>query len=325
MIDQRRLFEELVSFVAGRPDRRGEVHVDCPACGHPARRGKTHFSFSEQGGHCFSCGHSCSLLRLADDLGYRRLATGSLPRRAVLAAHAPKPAQTATDTPRAWQGHPERILRVFEAALDRYRAWWGYKGLDAQSVRRWRLGTGVLPASHCPHRRLIYPVIVAGEIVALRGRQMGCDCAGKWLSAGGSKTVLFGAERLQSGGVVIVCESPVDVMLAAQVAPEYAAVAGTAGAGTWREEWTAAIRRSDPALVYVVYDHDIAGCPTAEQQHAWQAAHPGKPLPRAGGPFVANELLQAGVRNVHLHRWPPGTPEKADLGELLLQGVKGVA
>ena len=85
------LFDLLIDHFGVEPDSDGEVRVDCPNCGKEAKRGQTHFSFSERGGHCFVCGTSWSLRRLAEEMGIvevgiiaKRFAVrdGSPPRRA---------------------------------------------------------------------------------------------------------------------------------------------------------------------------------------------------------------------------------------------------
>lgn len=311
------LFAGLCQAVGGHPDRRGHVHITCPECGKEVKRGQTHCSFSARGVHCFVCGYSASLQKLAEALGARPLQPARI--------HQPR---QEPPKPRQWQQAPERYLQAFLEALDRVEAWQRYKPLTLESISRWQLGVGVLPSSQCSHRRLIYPLLEAGRIVGFRGRAIRCDCP-KWLTAGGSLTMLWGLELVTSGCDILVVENPVDAMLAMQVEPTAVAVGSTAGAATWRDEWTAGLVERRPRRVLVWLDHDLAGNGSryhhAELVAAWRVRNPtAKRLPCANGPKICNRLLAAGLR-ASLYQWPAGTPPKADLGSLLTQSMGGAA
>jgi hypothetical protein len=307
------LFAGLAATVHAEPDRRGHIHVACPECGKEARRGTTHFSFSERGGHCFVCGYSASLWKLAEALQ----ATPMQPARIHQIRQEPP-------RPRHWQSNPQAYLDVFLGHPERLQLWQAYKPLTIDTIARWQLGVGILPSSQCQHRRLIYPVKVAGQIVGFRGRALTCGCP-KWLTAGGSQTVLFGLELVTPQSTVIVVENPVDAILASQVEPSIVAVASTAGATTWRQEWTAELAARRPELVLVWLDHDLAGNGSrwhhAEMVAAWQARNPkAKHPPVANGPRIANVLREVGIRAV-VYEWPKGTPAKYDIGSALAAQV----
>lgn len=330
-------FDALVSATSAHIDRRGEAHIDCPYCGKEAKRGQTHASFSPKGFKCFVCGQSAGLERLAAQL-------------AIPVEHAPRHDRTAPEPPkpRIWQSDPERYLDGFCAAWGRLEAWQSYKPLTIETIARWRLGVGVLPSSPCQHRRLIYPVIEGGQIVGFRGRrEKPCRCADecicpcqcdKWISAGGTTARLWGVDLLRPGASVIIAENPVDAMLAMQQDSSIVAVAGTAGASTWRDEWSQAIASSRPAVVLVWYDNDLAGSPNQETYRAelgvWlrtmqQRMEAGKireipPAPRPSGPKVVQSLISAGVR-ASAYEWPAGTAAKADLGGLLADEIRRAA
>lgn len=301
-----RYFTGLCDQLHAQPDRKGEVWIDCPWCG----RGDQHFSFSVRGYRCFKCGQKGkSLAAIATQLH-----TGPVVERQ--AERRQRPVE-----PRQWQTDA-RVLARYTGALDTLTAWSGYKPLTIESIARARLGVGVLPSSRSRHRRLILPVFAGGQLVALHGRAFlpGDDDA-KWLTAGGSrKDVLYGADALRPGTVVIVCENFVDTLLAQQARLDVVAVAG--GGVSWREEWTAQIAASRPRHVLVWLDNDLVGCPCpstyAQLRAAWLREHPGTTPPEPKGPQIANELLAAGVR-ASVYRWPAGTPAKADLGWALMQ------
>lgn len=309
-IETASIFSALCAQLHVEPDARGECWIDCPSCG----KGAKHFSFSERGGHCFACDYSGSLAAIAEQLNIRSEAHARIPLRRAVRAQEP---------PKQWQRASERWLDRFCGAFDRLSAWQSYKPLSLESIARFRLGVGVLPASRCIYRRLILPVYQAGRVVAFHGRAyLPGDNDAKWLSAGGSsKQVLFGADLLRVGAMVIIVENFVDAILAMQAAPGVVAVAG--GGASWQSEWTVQIAASKPARVLVWLDHDLAGNGSryhhGELLAAWKAAHPAarhEPQPR--GPQIANDLLAAGVR-ASLYEWPRGTPPKADVGWALMQ------
>lgn len=319
------LFEELVSSTDAYIDRRGQAHIDCPACGKEVKRGQHHFSFSDKGGHCFVCGYSAGLRQIAEQLGTPTYEP---------AAEMPRSYTRTAQKPRNWQSRPDMYLDQFCASWDRLERWQAYKPLALETIARWRLGVGVLPSSPCQHRRLIYPIFEAGKIAGFRGRAIDCACD-KWISAGGSTARLWGIDLLRPGALLIVCENPVDSMLAMQEEPRAIVVAGTAGAATWRSEWTQAIAQSRPRQVIVWMDNDLAGQPNAatyrsdlarwraEMQHRMEVGKI-KRLPQApepNGPKIANEMASAGVP-VSLYAWPASTPAKADLGWALSQKQK---
>lgn len=292
-----------------RYDRR--YHAECPFCHKEAKRGQKHFSFCEQGYSCWVCGAKGGLTSLASHIDTN---TFQQPSRLYQKPQEPQ-------KPRHWQQNPQAIVDASCASLDRVRAWQAYKPLTIETIARWRLGVGMLPSSKCKHRRLIVPIFVSGQIVALRGRAIDCDCP-KWLSAAGSQVALYNQDLLQPGADVIVCENHVDALLAMQDSGVIA-VAGTGGAATWKQEWTEAIVASSPRRVIVWYDNDLAGQPNAEtlraELFAWRQAHPdGWRAPQPNGPKVANALRDAGI-NATLYHWPAGTPAKADVGWALMQ------
>lgn len=270
------------------PDRRGEYWGICP---FHADTKPGAFSFSERGFTCFACGEAGGLVKLGQRLGVGDTVP-LMPRRAL----APKPAATWqpdwTRDPNYWQ----RYLPLPDIALEYYHR----RGFTADSAERWRLGWGVLPASRCKHPRAILPVFDGGRLVALRGRAvLAEDTDEKWLQSAGSAVTLFGAETLALGRRLIVTEAPYSVILAMQKlpAPTIAAVAGTAGAGCWRDEWTERIAHSKPYQVRIWFDNDEAG---------WESAKK-----------VAVKLVDAGIRQTYIHRWQTNAPKSADLADFL--------
>lgn len=323
------LFDALCAQLHVEPDGRGEVWVDCPWCG----KGRKHFSFSEKHGYnCFSCGEKGkSLSAIAEQLNIRL----NDDRRPTTNTRRP----TKPQAPREWQQRPEFYLDRFCGALDRVTRWQGYKPLSLDSISRFRLGVGVLPASRCEHRRLIVPVFDArGRCVALHGRAyLREDTEAKWLSAGGSdKRVLFLVGTLEPGCTVVVCENYADAIFAYQVEPSCCYI--PLGGLGWQDAWTVELAASRPAQVLIWLDHDLAGNGSRyhhrellalwrqgiEARRAADPALAARPFPRPPeprGPKIANLLLAAGLK-ARCHEWRRSDPLKADLGWALMQELQ---
>jgi hypothetical protein len=125
--------------------------------------------------------------------------------------------------------------------------------------------------------------------------------------------------------VVFVLEAPPDAMLMMQQAPNVIAVANTAGAHTWRDEWTQLLVDAKPELVIVGYDNDLAGMASGEVREAllaeWRENHPkaARP-PQAGGWMLLNRLRNAGIP---AEPWDwSGRPPGADMGDILMEEMK---
>lgn len=297
---------EMIASKLGADYRRNEYHCDCPFCGKAHKRGHTHFSFCEKGYKCWVCGASGLIEKLAQHVSIDFV--------------TPVVKTTKQEQkPRQWQKNAQLYLNSFLEVPNRISAWQRYKALTLDSIVQFKLGVGVLPSSRCQHRRLIVPLFENDTIVGFRGRSIDCECS-RWLTCGGSKTILYNRDLIETGCSLIICENQIDCILAMQ---EYdsIAVCSTAGAGTWREEWTQHIIDAKPSEVYICFDNDIAGTPNEEAYIQAVKQLNGK-LPHPNGPRLANTLKKAGL-TVKLHRWQKGTPLKADLGWLIENNKKG--
>lgn len=302
----------------GRPSGRGWVALDeCPGCGTRTRKETDRkVGFSPSGWNCFSCSESGNLRSLAALL--------DIP--VTDREYTPRPVEKPP--PKHWQTDPGAYLKRYLAHPFRTEVWEKYRKLNIDTVKRWQLGVGTLPNSACRHERLIYPTYDGGRIVAFRGRHNGCKCSvktGKWLTCGGGTAALVGRELLRPGATVFVCEAPPDGWLLQQQMPDLVGVAGTAGAGVWRPEWTQAIAESKPDHVVVAYDNDIAGMAKGKVREAllaeWWAAHPkAKRAPRAGGWWVLDLLRKAGL-SAAPWEWA-GYPARHDLSDVLMEEMK---
>lgn len=278
------------------------------------------------------------------------LGVGSGPRRAVATKTRPVEERPRRVEQFRWEHSPEYYLEHYVTSPMTVGQWRKYRpGLTGDLIEKHRLGWGALPywwseehqryvpSGGCIHGRIIYPVWLNGKLVGFRGRAgENCERHGcpKWLSAKGIPAVLYGIQQAPPGAGLIVCESPVDAMLANAKMDGAYAVAPTAGAGTWRDEWTEQIVMANPASVVVWFDNDLAGTPNArtyqDEIAAWrqridaknaerQAAgqrpiNPSEPQPN--GPKLVERLAKAGLK-VSAYAWPNDAPVHADLGWVL--------
>jgi hypothetical protein len=231
--------------------------------------------------------------------------------------------------PPAWQVNADAYLARYTSHPKRYALWQAYRPFWPSTIDKWRLGVGVLPmgSGECRHERLILPVMLGGVLKGFRGRVIDCSCT-KWLGTKGSEAVLFGSDQLRLGLEVIVTEAPISVILAAQEQPGVNVVAGTAGAGTWLDAWTAFLVSSRVPQVVVWFDNDLAGGPNPDTyemeskawREKWTAKHPGRPVPdvpKPAGPRVMQKLAKAGLDAI-TYTWPPLTPLHADFDQLVM-------
>lgn len=321
------LYTALVRYYAVEPTSKGVVHVPCPRCRKAPKPKQTHFSFCEDGGYCFVCGFGANLYNLSQlVLGDTVDTSGYVP--------TPK----APPEPMQWQSCADVVLASLHHEPGALRAWQSYRPFTQATFDRWQLGLGRLwfrndkgKEFQSSHSRLVYPIIVNEQIIGFRGRAIHPDDHGaKWINATNSQMALIGLDLVTTGSTVVLCESPVDAMLAMQVNPRIVAIAGTAGAGTWRHEWTAELTRRKPKRIILWYDHDFAGncpiggkhyqrCDVCQAEYAkWQQEHPdAKAAPKSNAPKLYQELKRIGC-NVDVYQWPLNTPPKADLGWALM-------
>lgn len=303
------LFNSLIYHLGLQPDRRGECHVTCPACGKEPKRGQVHFSFNHKGGKCFCCGAGLSLRALAAHYGLQ----GDEHR--IARVERPEPVERTGYN--ILEHEPERLATTYASHPETVARWRAYKPLPEDVIRRHRLGYGRLPrySSRCPHERLIVPLFDEERVVGFRARSLECDC-GRWLSPAGSQMVLYNRETLRraAGKLLWIVENPIDALLLELRYP-VGAVA-TLGVTMWHDEWTEWIARCGAKKVVVAYDHDVPGNGgTAEMRQRWAESHNGR-VPEPGGVRLVNRLLKAGV-SAMLFPWPADTPEKCDVGDII--------
>jgi hypothetical protein len=152
---------------------------------------------------------------------------------------------------------PRSLAEQFNQAMPpERRQYYHDRGLSDETIDHFLLGWD--------GTRYTIPIINGGELVNVRRRRddvSTTDKSSKMLPyASGLGSHLFNADTLKSTDTVIVTEGEFDAMLLEQHG--WRAVSGTAGAGTWKADWTAQLK--DCQTVYVVYDNDVAGRAGAE-------------------------------------------------------------
>lgn len=271
------------------PDYRGQYHATCPYCGKSPQAGQTHFSIfpnRRDGGYsfkCFVCGTGGHIDKLLRHIGVNAQFVSGMP-------------EAKEWEPPYWTKQQDRLLTAYSARSDRFDLWQSHKPLKRASIQSWNLGVGYLPNQRT--LRLIVPYFENGMLVALKGRSID-GAAPKWAYAKGSKTgLLFGIDRVEIGGKVVICENLVDSILITQDCPGITGVA--IGGSGWSRSWTKQLMEKRPSAVVVWLDQDTSSAGQIRKHEV----------------DIATQLADAGI-NVYLHRWPAGTPDKFDIGEAL--------
>lgn len=305
------LFETLQQVYGVHPDRSGNCHIVCPACGKPPKRGQTHCSFyrkrnGDEGWKCFICDAGGTYHNLLDKINYQGVIE-------YKKQHSKKPKPVK---PPEWLDDPETLVQQYESEPMNFVLWNDYKPLSAETIKAHRLGVGRLPASKCRHERLIVPLI-NGSIVGLRGRSIDCSC-GKWLPAAGTpieKMPLYNGEAVKPGSTVWICENPIDALMVGEKT-KYTGVA-TYAVTYWSDHWFIPLRRAKQIIV--AYDNDCPGNGGAWRRkefiEMWNEEHETPPPEVPNGVKLVNRLLKVGL-NAMLYDWKDA-PYKSDIGTLL--------
>lgn len=294
------------------PNARGVYEVLCPF--HNDTRIGSFGFHPNKGFHCFSCGASGSLSDLAKHLGLVS-SPDTLPPTLTLYPPPQRPV-----APSWTLCDPEKEYRPMGPLCRDYAH---RRGLTDASIDRWQIGDGMVPGP-CPYYRMILPIYQEGKLVDLRGRSYEtADDFPKWMGAKGSHAALDGWDDLEQarGKVVVLVEAPLSRRLVMQEEPNWIAVAGTCGAGTWRDLWTEALVRARPKGVLIWLDNDLAGVPNREASLFGLTRHlqrsPEKPVPVPNGTKRLEEFRQAGL-SCQVYRWASGSKYGADPSDVVL-------
>jgi hypothetical protein len=282
-------------------DRKGEAHTTCPACGHTSDPRHPHFSFSQKGAHCFSCGYSAGLQGYAKLVGITEIKVTLTPR--------------AQAQPPTWLSQAGGLVDKYTTNPQAWDKWQAYKKVSRPTFESHRLGLGILPLSPCHHPRLIVPIMRGTEIVGLRGRRIACDCA-KWLAPKDTSIELYPLYNAEPEprGIVFITENPVDALMIGDAYPLLHGVA-TYSTSYWYPHWEQQLSQAE--MVVVAFDNDLPGCGGGCNREKfikeWLLTHP--LVPEARGIKLVNRLLEIGLP-ARLYDWGD-KPSKFDMGDLL--------
>jgi len=104
--------------------------------------------------------------------------------------------------------------------------------------------------------KIIIPYFDYGEVVSLRGKEIG----GKYLSLPGSRARIYGIDRVRGEQTVLLSAGEFDSLVLTQLG--YAA-AGVPGENIWKQEWTPEFE--DAKRIFILFDNDAAGKAGAEK------------------------------------------------------------
>lgn len=320
----------------------------CPFCGAGERRPRRVAGVGGKSGK-FKC-FKCTPTPLSVDEFLEKM--GATPQAPLVATSQPEP-ERKRGIP-LWQLDPMKYHSRLTSASGLVERWQSYKPVSEAMIMRYQLGYGPLPpirknkdgslaySMGCEHDRLVYANLENRDrqAVAFRGRQLGCQCHNlkpgdlKWLTIAGGKAWLFNAAAVERSyrAQIIIVEQPIDAILTMQAMPDVLAVAGTAGAGTWRPEWTKLIVNAAPESVLVWLDNDLIGGPNEATREALIMERKAKIEARgqvatqamingwresAMAPKIVADLQRLGCYAAQW-QWPDGTPAHMDNGQFLI-------
>lgn len=236
-----------------RPEGRNLVLVEtCPFCDH---RGKLKFLAATGQWKCWhagcdKAGNVLTLKRALGDLVEARPAAPWSPR-----PPAPEKVYTRPPDGTAVQYHLALMAAVADsahagrAALDYLTA---VRGFTVDTLRRFQVGY----ARRADGSEWVsIPSFDEAGCCGIKFRSVP-PAEKKYIRWPDCRSTLFRPDGAQEAGAVIVCEGELDAMAWAQMGfPNV--VSGSAGAGTWLDEWTPLLAAAD--TIYVALDGDEAG------------------------------------------------------------------
>lgn len=351
-------YAELRALLPGIEKRIGGkdqvVPTACPFCGKGNDR-EMHCSYGEifpngdMGFKCFSCGIAQSLP------GLYSVMTGQDTKRDFVAAKLPPSRERQKPY---WKSNSDEYLRKFRSAGSLFEAWYDYRRITPDIVKKYCLGLGVLPQSRFKDIRLIVPIMQRGEVAMFRGRKITGDGA-KWTSSGGVSPAdiqLPFVGLIKSGDIVFIVENPVDAILVNEFSRDGVSAVAALSTNYWYPHWTSRLKDAKPSLVITAFDNDVAGegasvdrvVAVARERIAkihdltgerieikgirtsgrgWRVSwvsgdkHGTLPIQAPAGVLRRNELLRAGISVASMPWSDEG--DKCDIGELYLRSFGG--
>jgi putative DNA primase/helicase len=229
---------------------------------------------------CFACGEKGSVF------DFQMKKTGQTFREAMEAVAKFAPGVSTGRTAVATRVFDPNIIDAWHHDLlssPQILAYLAARGIDAESIVDWMLGwTG---------DRIAIPVWNADGTAASNAKlyKMGGNAGDKmiWAAPGTAASLFVPSFMFKEKTPIVLVEGEFDCIVARQ--HHINAQSGTAGAGTWKREWSDAFRDHD---VYILYDHDEAGV--------------------QGATKVAADLSSLGI-TVFIASWPDETAAGYDV------------
>jgi len=156
-----------------------------------------------------------------------------------------KPTTVATTTPdETWVARAHRRL-LADKRCDAHRQYLASRDIHIDDAKRWKIGAF--------KQEVVLPVYEARQLLAIVKRRIDH----KRYHILGTADVLFNADTLQDFDQVLICEAPLDAIIAARELPDWAVVAPIAGCWSWPERYN--VQLGGKKRVIIGYDNDAVG------------------------------------------------------------------
>ena len=141
-----------------------------------------------------------------------------------------KPTTVATATPdKTWVARAHRRL-LTDKRCDAHRQYLVSRDIHIDDAKRWKIGAFKL--------EIVLPVYEAEQLLAIVKRRI--DRKKYYIL--GTADVSFNADALQDFDQILVCEAPLDAIIAARELSDWAVVAPIAGCWSWPERYNELLR-----------------------------------------------------------------------------------
>lgn len=217
------------------PNTEGEISIICPF--HEDQKKSASINVSTGLFHCFACSQNHNYITF---------------KKAYVAEHGGAVSDDETDIVKAI---PDQTARDLHHALlmrqDIIDQLTTQRGLNIETIKKWQIGW------HERTKRIAIPIRDEGGVcVNIRLYSFKEKGSQKMLSwkAGYGKARLWPIEALAHDKYVVLCEGEMDRLILD--ARGLNAVTSTAGAKTWKTEWS---NQFVGLRVYIIYDNDLTG------------------------------------------------------------------
>jgi len=242
-------------------ERNGEIIIRCPFndCDADSKGREAHCYVHSQTGQyeCKKCGEKGNLITLARFLGddIKDIAINN-----AISTSSKQSKQQAKPKPKPID--PQVVEQYHLALPPDVRRYLNERGISDSIIDEHKLGWGNFRGSWW----IVIPIPDAeGKYAYLKLRRAPGDARKPKMlfEPEGAEASIYGVDMLKNGGeMIVICEGEFDRLAA--LAKGIPAVTGTAGAGTFKEEWPSLF--SGFQKVYVAYDKDDDGQKNADNK-----------------------------------------------------------